>query len=86
MKKLIALTSAVLATSALSTAAFADNINDDLRTAESRYNALATEASAEGYQVGDLYGQPMTTSQKLDVISEKSAELKGLLNTQYSAN
>lgn len=86
MKKLIALTSAVLATSALSTAAFADNISDDLRMAESRYNALATEASAEGYQVDELYGQPMTTSQKLDVISEKNAELKNLLNTQYSAN
>lgn len=82
MKKLIAIASAVLATSALSTAAFADNINDDLSMAEARYASLATQLEAQGKQVDSLdYGQPMTTSQKLDVIGEKTAELKGMFKT-----
>lgn len=86
MKKLIAITSAVLATTALSTSALADNITDDLHTAEARYQALAVQAEAKGYQVDALYSQPLTTSQKLDVIAEKRAELKSVLSGLNSAN
>lgn len=86
MKKLITITSAVLATAALSTSAFADNISDDLHTAEARYQALAVQAEAKGYQVDALYSQPMTTSQKLDVVAEKRAELVNVLNGLNSAN
>lgn len=86
MKKLIAITSAVLATAALSTSALADNITDDLHTAEARYQALALQAEAKGYQVDELYSQPMTTSQKLDVVAEKRAELQDILNGLNSAN
>ncbi|WP_417503768.1 hypothetical protein [Marinomonas gallaica] len=81
MKKLIAITSAVLATSAITSPAFADNISDDLRMAEARYESMATEIESEGYQVDSLYTEPMTTSQKLDTVKEKNMELKGVLNS-----
>ncbi|WP_067220729.1 hypothetical protein [Marinomonas gallaica] len=81
MKKLIAITSAVLATSAITSPAFADNISDDLRMAEARYESMATEIESEGYQVDSLYTESMTTSQKLDTVKEKNMELKGVLNS-----
>lgn len=86
MKKLIAITSTVLATAALSTSALADNITDDLHRAEARYQALASQAEEQGYDVAPLYSQPMTTSQKLDVVAEKRAELKGVLGGLEMAN
>ncbi|SBS30532.1 hypothetical protein MAQ5080_01698 [Marinomonas aquimarina] len=86
MKKLITLTSAALATAALSTSALADNITDDLHRAESRYHALAEQVESQGYQVDELYSEPMTTSQKLDVVAEKRAELINVLDGLNSAN
>ncbi|WP_417551487.1 hypothetical protein [Marinomonas fungiae] len=87
MKKLAAITSAVLMASAMSTAALADNISDDFRAAEASYNSLSAQLETMGYEAGNLdLGHAMTTSQKLQAAQEQNKELQGVFDDLHSAN
>lgn len=87
MKRLAAITSAVLMTSVMSTAAIADNITDDFRAAEASYNALSAQLEAMGYEAGELdLGYAMTPSQKLQAAQEQNSELQSVFDDLHSAN
>lgn len=87
MKKLAAITSAVVMASAMSTAAIADNISDDFRAAEASYNSLSAQLETMGYEAGELdLGYAMTPSQKLRAAEEQNKELQGVFEDLHSAH
>lgn len=87
MKKLAAITSAVVMASAMSTVAIADNITDDFRAAEASYNSLSAQLETMGYEADELdLGSAMTPSQKLQAVEEQNKELQGVFNDLHSAN
>lgn len=87
MKKLTAITTALLVTASVSSAAFADNISDDFKAAQADYKALSAQLETMGYnaQSVNLDGAA-TTSQKLDAINAQRSELQNTFNQLNSAN
>ncbi|MBM6551855.1 PepSY domain-containing protein [Marinomonas ostreistagni] len=81
MKKLLTMTTALLATATISTAGFAEETRDDLRKAQASNASLSAQLETMGYEVNELdLDRAIPVSRKLDMVEDQNDELRDTLN------